>query len=123
MRAMRFVSFLEYARNMSFILKYISISYLRLCVTIFRNAPLFISLLIIINTGGIERKRNNYCDLDLDRDCDLGLVDGGGGGDGDDDGTLLHRRHHYRYLRRGARRSRRRAPTGTFLITFLLSVR
>ena len=79
-------------------------------------------LLLSINTDGIERKRNNYCDLDLDLDCDLGLDDGGGG-DGDDDGTLLHHRHHYLYLRRGARRSRRRAPTGTFLITFLLSVR
>ena len=92
--------------------------------TLTSSLPLFISLLIIINTGGIEKKRNNYCDLDLDLDCDLDLDDGGGGGgDGDDDGTLLHRRHHYRYLRRGARRSRRRAPTGTFLITFLLSVR
>ena len=91
--------------------------------TLTSSLPLFISLLIIINTGGIERKRNNYCDLDLDRDCDLGLVDGGGGGDGDDDGTLLHRRHHYRYLRRDARRSLRRAPTGTFLIPFLLSLR
>ena len=91
--------------------------------TLTSSLPLFISLLIIINTVDIERKRNNYCDLDLDLDCDLGLDDGGGGGDGDDDGTLLHRRHHYRYLRRGARRSRRRAPTGTFLITFLLSVR
>ena len=90
--------------------------------TLTSSLPLFISLLIIINTVDIERKRNNYCDLDLDLDldCDLGLDDGG---DGDDDGTLLQRRHHYRYLRRGARRSRRRAPTGTSLTTFLLSVR